>query len=217
MRRIAGRGLSSILLIAGGFLCALALQAIAFTEPSSNPPAGNVAAPINTGAVSQDKSDPTNHGAWITADGLGSRYGALFATISGDVGIGTTTPQAKLDVNGSIHPGSATTGASCAGNPEGSFAYDTTAHAPVYCASSGNWTAIGGAQSGTLCGWLYYNPVGSPYTYYVSGTACAGGTPSLPYYTNTYRDYVCPSGYSLVNIQTNAASTLGSNFSCAKT
>jgi hypothetical protein len=83
-----------------GFFCALAFQSLAFSEPSSNPPAGNVSAPVNTGPTSQDKGGGN---AWITADGLGSRYGALFATISGDVGIGTTSPTSLIDAYGSTN------------------------------------------------------------------------------------------------------------------
>lgn len=64
---------------------------------------------------------------------------------SGSVGIGTTTPGTTLDVAGGIRPGSTgvATGAACgAGNPEGTFAYDMTAHAPVYCNNAGVWTSM---------------------------------------------------------------------------
>jgi len=64
-------------------------------------------------------------------------------TATGSVGIGTTTPAAKMDVNGGIHPGAATTGASCSDTAEGSFAYDMSVHTPVYCNSSRVWASMG--------------------------------------------------------------------------
>jgi len=54
----------------------------AWQEPASNPPGGNVSAPINEGPDTQTKSGGLN--------------------ISGPVGIGTTTPGAKLHVVGKI-------------------------------------------------------------------------------------------------------------------
>ncbi len=82
------------------------------------------------------------------------------------LGIGTTSPQTALDVNGGIKPGSATTGGAC--SPEGAFGYDSTAHAPVYCNSSAVWAAVGsGVPSGAVMafnlsscpsGWSEYTP-----------------------------------------------------------
>jgi hypothetical protein len=53
---------------------------LAWTEPTTTPPNGNIAAPLNTGATAQTKAGDLN--------------------ISGKVGIGTTTPQKTLDVIG---------------------------------------------------------------------------------------------------------------------
>lgn len=83
-------------IVAAAVLCAAGLQAWAFTEPSGTPPLADVSAPINVGATSQDKSGGGN--AWITADGLGSRYGALLATVSGSVSIGTTSNAGTLNI-----------------------------------------------------------------------------------------------------------------------
>lgn len=49
----------------------------------------------------------------------------MVMTKAGNVGIGTSVPSAKLDVNGSIKTGGGAAGTSCAGNPEGAFAYDS--------------------------------------------------------------------------------------------
>lgn len=59
-----------------------------------------------------------------------------------NVGVGTTTPQVSLDVNGSIRAGSATIGAAC--TTEGAMAYDSAAHSPVYCSNTSVWKVLGG-------------------------------------------------------------------------
>jgi len=128
------RFFSQIGLTAAAFLFAASLQAIAFTEPSANPPAGDVYAPLNTGPATQDKRDSSGNAAWITSDGLGSRYGALFATLGGNVGIGTTEPAVKLDVNGGVKIGHV--GVSCGSALAGTFRYNSTSNKPEYCDGS---------------------------------------------------------------------------------
>jgi hypothetical protein len=66
----------------------------AWVEPDQMPPGGNIAAPLNTGNVGQTKL-----GGLILNTG-GSAIGLIVE--KGLVGIGTTTPQAELDVNGYI-------------------------------------------------------------------------------------------------------------------
>ena len=66
----------------------------AWVEPDQMPPGGNIAAPLNTGNVGQTKL-----GGLVLNTG-GSAIGLIVE--KGLVGIGTTTPQAELDVNGNI-------------------------------------------------------------------------------------------------------------------
>jgi len=84
--------------------------AFAWTEPTQAPPNGNVPAPINVGSVAQTKEGVLQINADFTANRLldssnnsyyvdpaNAGYAGLFA---GKVGIGTTSPSAKLDVDG---------------------------------------------------------------------------------------------------------------------
>ena len=66
----------------------------AWTSPANTPPDGNIAAPINTSTTGQAKQ-----GGLILNTG-GSTNGLIVQ--SGNVGIGTTDPQAMLDVAGNI-------------------------------------------------------------------------------------------------------------------
>ncbi|MDP3990902.1 MAG: hypothetical protein Q8P63_01260 [Candidatus Nealsonbacteria bacterium] len=70
----------------------IAFYAVAWTEPSQSPPGGNVATPLNIGPTGQSKE-----GGLILNTG-GAAIGLI--VVNGDVGIGTTNPGAKLDVQG---------------------------------------------------------------------------------------------------------------------
>jgi hypothetical protein len=81
-------------------------------EPSSNPPAGNVAPPVNVGSIAQSKSGDLNIGDglkyWITKSGdsfaLKNNAGAIQLIIgqNGNVGIGAANPSEKLEVVGNL-------------------------------------------------------------------------------------------------------------------
>ncbi len=79
---------------------AVGFYVIAWTEPTAVPPGGNVAAPINVGLISQVKQG---------ALGVGGVFRAFSnAIFDGNVGIGTTAPGARLDVQGDIKVGGVT-------------------------------------------------------------------------------------------------------------
>jgi hypothetical protein len=67
---------------------------LAWAPPGASPPASNVAAPLNVGPTGQSKE-----GGLILNTG-GATYGLIID--QGKVGIGTTEPSEKLDVNGDI-------------------------------------------------------------------------------------------------------------------
>lgn len=58
--------------------------AYAWTEPTSNPPAGNTYPPITTASGTQTKT------GWFTADNIETYGNTYLSTIAGNVGIGTT-------------------------------------------------------------------------------------------------------------------------------
>lgn len=66
----------------------------AWVEPNQMPPGGNIAAPINTGNIGQSKQ------GGLTLNIGGATYGLIID--KGLVGIGTTAPGEKLEVNGNI-------------------------------------------------------------------------------------------------------------------
>ncbi len=72
-------------------------------------------------------------GGW----GTGSFTTALVDLINHRVGIGTTTPQSTLDVNGEVKIGG--TGVSCSSANEGAQRYNQSLHAMEYCNGSA-WT-----------------------------------------------------------------------------
>jgi hypothetical protein len=96
----------------------LSYAALAWIEPGSPAPAGNVAAPINTGNATQTKNGAltiagnmrTNTGFCINSDCITSWANItspwtksgnnIYSNNSGNVGIGTAAPWAKLTVSG---------------------------------------------------------------------------------------------------------------------
>ncbi len=78
--------------VLGGLL--VVVQAFAFTEPSVAPPGDNVPAPLNVGGNAQTKLGGLILNTGGAVNGL--------AVASGNVGIGTLNPGAKLDVEGNV-------------------------------------------------------------------------------------------------------------------
>jgi len=86
-----------ILLTVGVLVMSVLLSyfVFAWTEPSQAPPEGNVPAPLNVSINAQAKE-----GALIIGDN--SAITTSLIVKHGNVGIGTTEPKAKLDVNGTM-------------------------------------------------------------------------------------------------------------------
>lgn len=96
----------SIKVVALAVILSLGLSYVyAWTAPSTNPPTGNVSAPINTGTTAQVKDGS------FGVNGLLRGYGDVI--VDGNVGIGTASPSAKLDVAGTVKSSETCLGASC--------------------------------------------------------------------------------------------------------
>lgn len=106
----------------------------AWTGPSSAPPAGNVAAPINVGSSDQIKSG-----------GLGVNALAVYGTqyIQTKLGIGRASPVVALDVNGTIRI--ANGGEVCQSVTAGTLRYKTETVNIEYCDGS-NWVVLAGTR-----------------------------------------------------------------------
>lgn len=88
---------------------AISFTFAAWQEPSSSPPDGNVSAPINISSTAQTKSGGLTLQGDFTApifyDSDNTDYyvnPAGQTVLAGNVGIGTTSPGAKLEVNGDV-------------------------------------------------------------------------------------------------------------------
>ncbi|OYV27488.1 MAG: hypothetical protein B7W98_01680, partial [Parcubacteria group bacterium 20-58-5] len=84
--------LSQIALVVGAVLLSIGVQAFAFTQPSTSPPNGDASAPLDTSANAQAKT-----GGLLLNTG-GATNGLIVQ--SGNVGIGTVSPGAKLEIDG---------------------------------------------------------------------------------------------------------------------
>ncbi len=80
------------ILTAAVLVFVFSLMAVAFSEPTQTPPAGNVSAPLNVSNLGQSKA-----GGLILNTG-GAVYGLIVE--NGFVGIGTLSPEKKLHVVG---------------------------------------------------------------------------------------------------------------------
>lgn len=138
------------------------IMAAVWTGPTTAPPGGNAAAPINAGPLDQIKS-----GGWLSLGNLISRGTTLLARDSGNVGIGlgvTATgdpvlPSEKLDVAGGIKIGDT------AGTNAGTIKYTGSDFlGRVGVGAGGAWKSLTGSGSG---GGLNY--VGSCNAYSISG------------------------------------------------
>ena len=168
-------------ILASLFLVAFAVYG--WTEPSVAPPGGNVATPINTGSVEQIKTGN------LTVNALGiSASGNALLVPNGNVGIGTASPQTKLDVSGNIKITDGTQGAGKVLTSD----------------SSGLATWKDPIPPGTLMGewWVSGNPL--PLCYSDPGCSVAVGVlyPAVTISVNNNSVNVLNCPYWFVNFQT---------------
>ena len=128
------RVLSQIALIAGVLLFSAGLQTFAaFTAPTTAPPGADAYAPLHTGSDAQSKV-----GGLLLNTG-GATNGLLVQF--GNVGIGTVSPAAKLDVTGEVKFGN--TSATCDAAHEGQQRYNSTSKGMEFCNGT-VWGSMGG-------------------------------------------------------------------------
>ena len=134
------RFLSQIALATGVLLFSAGLQTLAaFTAPSTAPPGADAYAPLHTGPDAQSKV-----GGLLLNTG-----GAINGLIvqNGNVGIGTASPTAKLDIAGDIKIGNSNT--ACTTANVGSLRYNATGKKMEFCSPDGagagvsGWAAMG--------------------------------------------------------------------------
>jgi len=74
---------------------------LAWTEPGTTPPGGNVPAPLNVGSIAQTKTGSLSFPIFYDSDNTTYYVNPAGTTVlAGNVGIGTTGPNYKLDVQG---------------------------------------------------------------------------------------------------------------------
>jgi hypothetical protein len=102
---------------------------------------------------------------------------------NGNVGIGTATPFAKLDVVGEVKL--ASSGIACSAANEGAQRYNATSKTMEFCNGTA-WTGIGGTPQGSWCGFSPVNYLPSyPAIFPNTLLKCHGFTPAAG----------CPAGY----------------------
>ena len=120
-----------------------------------------------------------------------------FEFLQGNVGIGMTSPQAALDVNGEIRPHES--GAGCSSNNTGALRYDPGSDKMQYCSDSNGWTSLLSNTIGTVVGWCTVNGSSGSSNISFSGvTACYGSQP--PTFSGNLGlpgSIACPSGTAI--------------------
>jgi len=95
MRSLTKQILTGFIILTLGVFIGVTIKLVrAWVEPDQLPPGGNIAAPLNTGSAGQSKK------GGLTLNVGGAQYGLIVA--DGLVGIGTTTPNEKLTVEGNL-------------------------------------------------------------------------------------------------------------------
>lgn len=132
------RILSQITLVIGVLLFSAGLQTFAaFTAPTVAPPGADAYAPLHTSSDAQSKV-----GGLLLNTG-GATNGLLVQF--GNVGIGTISPAAKLDVTGEVKFGN--TSATCDAAHEGQQRYNSTSKGMEFCNGT-VWGSMGGGAGG---------------------------------------------------------------------
>jgi hypothetical protein len=92
-------------------------------------------------AISSNAIDPSNPHFSVTEVFAAGGQSRIKVIPGGDVGIGVSTPQAKLDVGGGVKIGQ--TGLACSSDTKGTIRYNNSASSIQYC-DGNNWSGIGG-------------------------------------------------------------------------
>lgn len=138
-------------------------------------------------------------------------------TSAGNVGIGTVSPAAKLDVAGEIKLGN--TSSTCNATNEGQQRYNSTSKLMEFCNGT-SWMNLGQIPTGSLCGLrsVYCNGATASYDYHSVNTPCQGVSITITCSSGSVTGVLgCPSGYTGKNVF--ASDFLGndrSTVSCSK-
>lgn len=114
----------------------------------------------------------------------------MFINGSGNVGIGNTTPQTTLDVNGPVRPGLVVAGAACT-NQVGAIGHDANGTL-LTCGSTSVWGAATPA-SGGMTGWVVLDP---PTGTGICSSVASNGNGSICVTSTTPTQACVNAGYS---------------------